>query len=548
MISKQLTMLLALALSLVFLPANAAEVFDFQSKITKTASDYGVLSILPSALAIFLAFMTRQIVVSLFAGVWLGAIILEGGDLSAVLNGLLRVVDTYITRALTPSNGSIDHISVAIFTLLIGGMVGIVSANGGMHGVVHWMARYAKTRRQGQFSAFFMGFVIFFDDYANTLIVGKTLRPLMDRLHISREKLSFIVDATAAPIACIAFVTTWIGFELALFDQAMPNTPGLHLTSYQLFIGMVPYSFYPILLLIFIALSIYSGRDFGPMLRAEKMAREQHLGDVVPDLPAGSTGAYKAMIPILILIIATVVGLDATGSGSTLIEIIGSSDPFKAMLWASLISLITAVLLSVIKGGMEVSEAVAAMEDGFKPMVLAIIILVLAWAIAALNTDLMTANYVVSLLGDSVPSHLAPALIFVISMLAAFATGSSWGVMAIIMPIALPLTWSMMGHEGIANAEHFPILFAAVASVMSGAVFGDHCSPISDTTILSSIASDCPHMNHVHTQMPYALFVAAIALVFGLIPISYGVPLVTTYAVAAGAMYVFLGRFGTRLV
>jgi len=187
------------------------------------------------------------------------------------------------------------------------------------------------------------------------------------------------------------------------------------------------------------------------------------------------------------------------------------------------------------------------MEDGFKPMVLAIMILALAWGVAVLNADLMTANYVVSLIGDSLSAKWAPAIVFLISMAAAFATGSSWGVMAILMPIALPLTWSMMGHDGIADEAHYHILFAAVASVMSGAVWGDHCSPISDTTILSSIASDCPHMNHVHTQMPYAAFVGAIALLFCLIPVGFGVPILTVYAVAIVAMWLFIRRFGTKV-
>lgn len=511
-----------------------------------TTHPYGALSLIPTSIAIVIAFATRQVFVALFLGIWLGAIITEGATIAAVLDGLLRVVDTYLIRALAPEDGSIDHMSVVMFTLMVGGTIGIISANGGMHGIVNWLTRYTNNRRKGQLAVFAMGFTVFFDDYANTLIVGKTLRPLTDKLKISREKLAFLVDSTAAPLACIALVTTWIGFQLSLIESSLPGIQGLEITPYELFVSSISFSFYPILMLVFIAFTVYTGRDFGAMLQAEIRASldttssdfEQHDGE---------TGAIKAVIPILVLIVATFVGLYATGEGVGLREILGSADPFKSMLWASLLSLLSAILISVATQSLSISKAVGAMEDGFKPMLLAVMILTFAWAIASINADLGTANYVVSFLGDSISPELLPVLVFVIAALTSFATGSSWGTMGILVPLVLPLTWSAMSADGAATIDNYHILYATTASVMAGAVWGDHCSPISDTTILSSLASDCPHMNHVRTQMPYALFVALVAILFCIIPSGYGVPSWITIIVGSVVLWIGVRHFGSKV-
>ena len=511
---------------------------------TEVAS-FGWESLLPSAVAIGLAFLTRQVFFALFMGIWLGAFLIAGISGEGLLQSLLSVVDNYLIRALVPEDGSLDHMSVVMFTLLVGGTIGIISANGGMNGVVQWLTRYADTRKKGQFAAFGMGFLVFFDDYANTLIVGKTLRPLMDRLKISREKLAFIVDATAAPLACIALITTWIGFQLSLIDDATVDL-GIEASSYELFLGSIPFSFYPILMLSFIFFMILMNRDYGPMHDYEMKALNAP-DDEQGKKDAAETGAINAVLPILVLIVSTVGGLYMTGRGDDvegIREILGNADPFKSMLWASLLSLVTAVIISLWRKTLTAEKTVIAMEDGFKPMLLAVMILTFAWAIAGVNKDLGTAQFLVSQIGDSVAPQWVPAIVFVMSAITAFSTGSSWGTMAILIPLVIPLSWHALESNGMADVEHYYVIYAALASIMAGAVWGDHCSPISDTTILSSLASDCPHMNHVQTQMPYALIVAIIALVAGVIPAGFGVPSPILLAVGVGLVFLFLRHFG----
>lgn len=507
---------------------------------------YGWQTLLPSLVAIGAAFATRQVFFSLFLGIWVGAFLLSGADILSIGEGLLRVIDTYLLRAVVPADGSADHMSVVLFTLTVGGMIGIISANGGMRGVVGWLTRFANTPARGQSSAFGMGLIVFFDDYANTLIVGKTLRPLTDRLGVSREKLAFIVDATAAPLACIALVTTWIGFQISLIDESLKPLPDLGLTAYELFLESLSYSFYPILMLVFIVLIIATGRDIGPMFKAEAAARKNRRALNDPKLQEGASAPYNAALPILALITTTIISLFLLGEGNSIREILGSADPFKAMLWGSLVSLIVAVLVSLLSKSLKADQIVVAMEDGFKPMLTAVMILTFAWAIADINTDLGTAKYIVSQLGDSLNPALIPAIVFIVSAVTAFATGSSWGTMGILVPLVLPLAVNGLSQEGHMDPEHFYLLYAAIASIMAGAVWGDHCSPISDTTILSSLASDCPHMNHVQTQMPYALIVAILALLLGVLPAGFGVPSYLLYPPAIAALLLILFRFGKK--
>ncbi|MCI5050326.1 MAG: Na+/H+ antiporter NhaC family protein [Rickettsiales bacterium] len=527
----------------IALPAFA-EVGAAEVSVVK---DFGELSLLPALLAIGMAFLTRQVFVSLFVGIWAGAAIMEGGLVDGFLQGLLRVVDTYMLRALVPADGSGDHMSVVGFTLLIGGTIGIISANGGMRGVVHWITKFAHNRTRGQLSTYLLGFVVFFDDYANTLIVGKTMRPMTDKLGISREKLAFLVDSTAAPLACVALVTTWIGFQISLLEGVIKDLEGFELSAYELFVESISYSFYPLLMLIFIVFIIVSRRDFGPMLAAEKRAIEQMGVGGKEEVEQGNTGAFKAAIPIAILIGTTIYGLFVTGDGSGLREILGSADPFRSMLWAALLSLISAILISVFTKSLNLSSAMEAMEDGFKPMLMAVMILTFAWAIADVNTDLRTAQYVVSFVGDGMSAEWLPLIVFVIAAITAFATGSSWGTMGILIPLVIPLAWSLVSSSGLEPAAYWPILFSVSAGVMSGAVWGDHCSPISDTTILSSLASDCSHMDHVRTQMPYALFVAAVAIISCVIPCAYGLPSWLGLGIGAAILWFGLRFLGTKL-
>jgi Na+/H+ antiporter NhaC len=500
----------------------------------------GILSVLPPLLAIVLALVLRQVIVSLFAGVWLGAVFVFDYD---PFGGFLRVLDHYIINALANP----DHISIIAFSMLFGGMVGVISKSGGTIGIAEKLTRIARTPRGGQTATWLLGFVIFFDDYANSLIVGNTMRPITDRLKVSREKLAFLVDATAAPVTAVLFVSTWIGYEVGLIDAAMKNVEFAGHNAYAVFLDMLPYSFYPILTLVFGALIAFSGRDFGPMAVAERRARRTgklfrdgaHLAtdltdssSVMPDEGVRPQW-WNAAIPIFVVVAGALVGLWYTGTqaiirnGGTdfsIGNVIGQANSYQALLWASLLSCVVAIALAVGQRVLRITQAMDAWFNGLKSMLLAMLILTLAWSIGQITNELHTADFLVQILRGNLPPQWLPATTFIVASVISFATGTSWGTMGIMMPIVIPLS-VVLGHEaGLTADPAYVITLGTIASVLAGAVFGDHCSPISDTTILSSMASACDHIDHVRTQLPYALAVAGVSLVGGLIPSAYGFP------------------------
>jgi len=457
-----------------------------------------------------------------------------------------KVVSEYVTTSLQDSG----HVSVIVFSLLIGGLVAIISKNGGMAGVVNSLSKYAKTARSTQFVTWLLGIAIFFDDYANTLIVGNTMRSATDKFKISREKLAYIVDSTAAPVSAIAFITTWIGAELGYIGDGMAKIEmATSMTPYAIFLQSLKYAFYPVLTLFFILVIIYTRRDYGKMFNAELRART--TGQVSPaktkeedepdmeDLSPVENAPHKwqyAVFPILTVICVTIYGLLHTGfesindnlralnagasydwsytwknmtslsgessSGffSKLGNLIGASDSYTALLWSSLSGVIVALLMTVFSRIMSLFESIHWMVTGFKTMLPAIIILTLAWALAITTDQLHTADYLSTALQDNIHPYAVPALIFILSAAIAFSTGSSWSTMAILYPIAIPTTWAICNAYGLEPELSFEILLCSIATVLAASVLGDHCSPISDTTILSSLATDCNHIDHVKTD------------------------------------------------
>lgn len=520
-------------------------------------------SILPPLIAILLALLFKEVVSSLFVGIFAGAFIAGGLRIDSIyyfLISIFEVVEKYIVNALTDGG----HMSVILFSLLIGGMVAIISRNGGMAGVVNKLSKYAKTRRSAQLVTWFLGVAIFFDDYANTLIVGNTMRSVTDKFKISREKLAYIVDSTAAPVASVAFITTWIGAELTYIDDGIAKIAGLAelgLTPYSIFFMSLKYSFYPVLTLLFIVMLVRMGRDYGPMFKAEKRAFE--TGQVAP--PQTDTGLteeledltpvknaplkwYNAAIPVLVVIFMTIFGLIDTGItslGNDLAELgitahswgevwrnmsvlfdqgqsgfflklgklIGAADSYVALIWASISGLALAIFLTIGQRIMKLSDSINTMTTGFKTMLPAIIILTLAWSLAGTTDDLHTAEFITSALADSINPYILPAIIFVLAALISFSTGSSWSTMAILYPIAIPTAWAVCQSSGMDTAASLEITLNVISIVLAASVLGDHCSPISDTTILSSLASDCKHIEHVRTQLPYALTVGAVSII-----------------------------------
>ena len=518
------------------------------------------LSIMPPLIAIVIALLLKEVISALFFGILAGTFIMNLFDgqppLTSLGNGMLRVVDTYITGALFDN----EHTIIIIFTILIGGMVRIISANGGMHAIVNWLMRRAKSPRSGQLITFLMDICMFFDDYSNTLMVGNTMRPVADKLKVSRQKLAYIVDSTAAPVVSIAFVTTWIGAELSYINAGIEEI-GMDASAYVVFFRSLKYSFYPILTLGFVLMIILSQRDFGPMLKAEREARLSEIANE-ESVATNSKVAHgiDAVLPLAVLIFCTIAGLFFTGYNpeiwndtnlnfiEKLSSIIGQSDSFTALMWASLLSLLTAITMTVMRGSLPFGKIMEEMMDGFKMMFNAVIILTMAWAISLVTRDIHTAQFVSDLLLKlSLSPMLIPVLTFLLGALISFSTGTSWGTMAILYPLILPASWALSMEHGLSVDQAMPLFYNVVASVMAGSVMGDHCSPISDTTIMSSLASGCNHLQHVKTQMPYALTVGTVALLLGVFPTALGMPSWAAFLMSFAALYLIIRFFGKKV-
>jgi len=535
---KTTTVLIALLFAMALLPSAGAAVSSWWS-------------LLPPLVAIVLALVYRDVLLALFMGVWVGTTMVAGGNPGA---GFLRLIDTNVRDALIEP----DHVSIIIFSMLLGGMVGVMSRSGGTVGVVRALEPLATTPRRAQIVTWVMGVLIFFDDYSNTLIVGNTMRPVTDRHRVSREKLAFLVDSTAAPVACVALVSTWIGYQVSLVGDALVKT-GSELNPFSIFIASIPFAFYPIFALITTLAVAVSGRDWGPMLSAERRARggeimaasAQPLADYESSELAPEEDApcrwWNAAVPVVIVIFAPLYGLFYTGRASlrlagdasrSMSRIIVASDPFTVLLWASLLGLTAAILLAVGQGILNIRQALAATVSGFKSMFMAFVVLTLAWSLGQVCTDLETAGFLKSAVGSGLPINFLPVAVFLVAAMVSFATGTSWGTMAILTPLAVPLAL-----DATPDGSH--VLAATVAAILGGSVFGDHCSPISDTTILSSMASGCDHVDHVRTQLPYALFAAAVAIVVGYLPVALtDAPVWIFLAIGAAAIVIFMRVVG----
>lgn len=521
----------------------------------------GWFSILPPLVAILLALLIRQVVISLFAGIYVGAVILFDYDF---FGGIFRVLDIFVVKGLS----DVSHIQIVLFSMMFGGMVGVISKNGGTVGIANLITRYAKTPRGGQLASWAMAFVMFFDDYANVLVRGNLMRPITDKLRVSREKLSFIVDAGAATVASIFIVSTWIGYEVGLIADGLKMINSAE-EPYAVFLQTIPYRFYPIFTLILVFLIGWMDRDFGPMLTAERRARTTgetlrpgshpavDLTESTGSISVSVTGRwYNGLIPILTILFVALTGLYSTGTSAleaegrftySITDIISKSDSYAALMWASLSGCLVAILLTVGQRIMKVTDTLDEWFNGVKSMLLAMIILVLAWSIGAVTEDVQTASFLVQVLRGTIEPHWLPVLVFLIAAIISFATGTSWGTMAIMMPLVIPLANTLGVDAGLQGADLQIILHGVISSVLAGAVFGDHCSPISDTTILSSMASAVDHIDHVKTQMPYALLAAFVGMIIGDIPTAYGFSPWFSILIGTGFMITFLLIVGKKV-
>ncbi len=529
------------------------------------------MSILPPLIAILFALIFREVFSALFAGLLVGTTILHfyaGSNIFiAIFQGIFSIADTYLLEAMFDRG----HLSIIIFSMLIGAMVNLITRNGGMQGVVNILSKYATSARSGQFITWLMGIIIFFDDYANTLVVGNTMRPVTDRLKVSREKLAFLVDSTAAPIASIAFVTTWIGAELSYIQDGI-NVIGLNENAYLVFFNSLAYSFYPVFTLIFILFLIYRGVDFGPMLKAERKARQTEIlsGDEqfsfsneLNKLEVNEKVKarwFNAVIPVLVIIFGTLAGLISTGwdpeiwnndtitFGRKISATIGNADSYTALLWSSLSGVLAALLLTLSQRILNLKESIDSLINGFRTMLTAVLILILAWSLALITQHMHTATFISnSMLEMSLSPYFVPAITFILAALVSFSTGSSWGTMAILYPLMLPATWLITQDYGLEYDHSMLIFYNVVACVLTGSVLGDHCSPISDTTILSSLASSCNHIEHVRTQLPYAITVGTVAIIAGTIPAAFGVSPYILFPAGLAILFIVLLFLGKKV-
>ncbi len=501
--------------------------------------EFGILSLVPPIVAIFLCFLTRRVLLSLFVGIFIGSlIIVSGNPLVAVEYSL----DTLITSMSDEWNARL-----LLFNLFMGAGVAFIWRLGGSRALSNWANRRIKTERHAGLGAWFLGFIIFFNDGVNAVIVGNVFRDIFTAKRISREKLSYIVDSTAAPISTF-FISDWIAFQIGMINTGISAASIEGVSAFSAYLQSIPLNIYSILAVLMVGIIVITKMDYGPMRKAEVRANETGkvirdgatpLMDVSNDL--GKENETKPMLttiflPILALTLVTLLGFWFTGKeGNSLIEVLEKADPAKGLLWGSFAMMFTGVVIALSNKLMNIKEVMETILDGMKLMLLAGSILVLAWSLGSITEDMKLAAYLISVIGDSISYGFLPLIIFILGAIIAFATGTSWGTMTILTPIAIPLAYQLTGDVSIS------VTIAGV--VFSGAIFGDHCSPISDTTVLSSIFSGSDHMDHVNTQIPYALTVALVAsilfLLWGFFGVSPLILIVSGFALLFLLIYLF---------
>ncbi len=496
-------------------------------------------SLFPPVAAILVAIISGHLILGLSLSILAGGFLASLGEPLYYLP-IIALQKSLIGYVWTPLESSFQ-LYILAFTAGLIGMVRVTTLSGGNLGIANVLARRAEGARSTRLAAFFMGLAIFFDDYANSIVVGSTLRPIADRFRVSREKLAYIVDSTAAPIAGIAIISTWIGYEVSLFQDLMTDLK-TGLSGYQLFFNALPLRFYCLLTLTFVLLSAYLRRDYGPMLAAER--RAQTTGQVMRPGATPMTGRaqdeigpvegvrpvwWAAVLPVLLVIVCVIGGMafdtwnhervlaarrdyglmssafwSACFSNANTAQVL-----FVAAMLGSALAIAIAITRRQVETGarvISVGDAVSTWARGIVGVWYAIVILILAWAIKEVCADAGTSTYLTAALSPLISPGLLPLLIFLLAALVAFSIGTSWTTMAILIPTVVPLAHAVGG---------LPLTILAAAAVLDGAIFGDHCSPISDTTVMASIASSCDHLDHVKTQLPYALTTMSVAGIFG---------------------------------
>ena len=524
----------------------AASVSAGVGRSTGAAKRYGLWVIAPALVAILIAIFTRQVLVALPLGILTAsAMMLAMDHIYSPIRCATYAVDHYLLGVLAPlsddgASVDYDHLKVLTFTLLIGAMVGVIEANGGTRAMVARVTRHMRTRNRGQLGAWLAGVVVFFDDYANAMIVGPSFRPVFDRLRLSREKLAYIVDSTAAPVASV-FIGTWLVTEISYIDTGLDalgsNRPEFlaSMDGSTAFWSSLPYRTYAWLALVMVFVIAWTGRDFGAMRKAEDQASRETAPVGDPDAPTDHDGRgwWLAALPVAFLVLMTVgllvqSGWQACGAEgrdiafdswdhikTSVTEIMGAADSYTALLYASLSCAVFAVVMTLASRAQTLANTMDAVVSGMSRMFAACIVLMLAWGLSQggedLELGLVASDHLQHLQETGVFSVMfLPLATFITAAIVSFATGTSWGTMGILCPAVVAISARLFAN--MPEDQALTLFYATIGAVLTGAVFGDHCSPISDTTVLSSIASQCELGAHVWTQMPYALLVAFVGI------------------------------------
>jgi Na+/H+ antiporter NhaC len=537
------------------LPTTAASAFALAS--TSVIAEASRLagpwwSLLPPLIAVAIALAYRQVLIALGAAVFIGALGAQGWNPLAALWRSGEYLWSLISDPF--------KLYVLGFTLALVGTIHLGAHTGGQSGLVELFKNLARSARSTRLVTALMGLIVFFDDYANALIVGASAKPLSDRAKVSREKLAFIVDSTAAPVAGLALISTWVGYEVGLFD-ALSHDLSLQRSGIDIFISILPTRFYCLTMLAFVFVGAALSRDYGPMLAAERRAAARttptpdipnpHAPTLRDDLPPRW---YNAVVPIAITLIGAVVGMAWDGNNKLLADglpaadlaswsgwraVFSATDNAKVLFWSAFSGALVAVGMAIGQRVLSPLAALKAWAGGMRLMVLPLSILLLAWCMQLVTKDLGTSYYLVSVLEPVLSASTLPLAAFLGAAAVAFATGTSWGTMGILLPALIPMAWALSGND-------MTITLLCMGAILDGAIFGDHCSPVSDTTVMSSLACGCDHIEHVRTQMPYALTVMTAAATFGYVaqPI-FGWPLLASYValgVAIFAAFFIMGR------
>ncbi|MBQ2669818.1 MAG: Na+/H+ antiporter NhaC family protein [Clostridia bacterium] len=464
-----------------------------------------IFALLPPVIAIVLALITKEVYSSLFIGIVTGAFLYANGNPELSLNTMLFNEEGGMITKLADS----WNVGILVFLVILGVLVALMNKVGGSAAFGQWASKHIKSRVGTQLATIGLGVLIFIDDYFNCLTVGSVMRPVTDRQKISRAKLSYLIDATAAPVCIIAPVSSWA----AAVTSSVPEGSGIN--GFAMFLNTIPYNLYAILTIIMMIVLAVMKFDFGPMKKHEINAMNGDLfttdarpyGEVSQEKTSPNGRVIDLVFPVIVLIICCIIGMVYTGGffeGVSFIDAFADADASVGLVLGSTVTLVITFCFYMIRGTITFKEFAACIPEGFKAMVAPILILTLAWTLSGMTGLLGAKFYVHDLVEASagVLQMFLPAIIFAVALFLAFSTGTSWGTFAILIPIVCHV---------FGSADTYQMLVISISACLAGAVCGDHCSPISDTTIMASAGAHCDHVNHVSTQLPYALTAAAVS-------------------------------------